>query len=229
MNVDCPDSRLHALILDFDGTLAELCLDFDEMKRRLGALAESYLDAAPAPGARPALEWLDELTGRIAEAEGRDTALEFNSRARFLIMDMELAAARQGRLFPFTRPALAELRAAGLGLAVITRNCSPAVNIVFPDIRDFVDVFLAREDVARTKPDPLHARTALAALDVAPGCALMVGDHPLDMATAHAAGMHAAGVASGRVDEAGLLAAGADLTAPDLPGLLALLRCRNLF
>lgn len=217
-----------ALVLDFDGTLAELNIDFTDMKRRLAALGEAYLGDAPASDGLPALEWIDRLAGLIEQVEGRDTALEFGTRARFLVMDMELAAARQGGLFPFARPALADLRARGLRTAIITRNCTAAVRIVFPDVRDAVDCFLAREDVTRPKPDPAHPAAALKALGVSPRRALMVGDHTLDIATGLAAGMAAAGVATGRIPEAELASAGALFTAPDLPALLARLAADGL-
>ena len=220
--------RLEALVLDFDGTLAELNIDFTDMKRRLSALAEAYLGDAPPSDGLPALEWIEQLIVLIAEVEGRDTALEFGTRARFLVMDMELAAARKGGLFPFARPSLADLRARGLRTAIITRNCTAAVRIVFPDVRDAVDCFLAREDVSRPKPDPAHPAAALKALGVSPGRALMVGDHTLDIATGLCAGMPAAGVATGRIPEVELASAGALFTAPDLPALLARLAADGL-
>lgn len=223
-----PLYRLSAMILDFDGTLAELTIDFTAMKRRLAALATAYLEDEPPEQEMPVLEWLDHLTCAIQAVEGRDLAVEFNTRARFLVMDMELAAARAGRLFPFARPSLDRLRTSGLRLAVITRNCAPAVRIVFPDIADHVDVVLTREDVTRPKPDPAHAGAALAALRVRPGETLMVGDHPLDMAAGAGVGLISAGVATGRVSEDVLAEAGAWLTAPDLPALLDMLAARGL-
>ncbi len=222
------NGRLQALVLDFDGTLAELTIDFADMKRRLAALAAAYLGEEPAANGLPALEWLALLTEEIAGVEGRETALEFGTRGRFLIMDMELAAARRGGLFPFARPALAGLRGRGLRTAVITRNCTAAVKIVFPDILTAVDCFLAREDVPRPKPDPDHAAAALRVLGVSPAHALMVGDHTLDIATGLSAGMPAAGVATGRVPETELAAAGAVFTAPDLPALLTRLAAEGL-
>lgn len=223
-----PIGRLDALVLDFDGTLAELTIDFADMKRRLTALAAAYLGGEPGNDGLPALEWLELAVTRVEASEGRDTALEFGTRARFLIMDMELAAARQGSLFPFAKAVLAELRERGLRTAVITRNCTAAVKIVFPEICSAVDCFLAREDAPRPKPDPAHPRAALLALGVAAERAMMVGDHTLDIATGLSAGMPAAGVATGRVSEADLAAAGAVFTAPDLPALLGRLEAERL-
>lgn len=53
-----------------------------------------------------------------------------------------------------------------------------------------------------------------------PGRAAMVGDHPTDMQAAVAAGCLAVGVTSGRVDEAGLRQAGAQVVLPDAGGIL---------
>lgn len=217
-----------ALVFDFDGTLAVLNLDFALMKRRLAALAEIFLEEAVSPNGLPALEWVEHLAGLVLARSGRDLSLEFHTRCRFLIMDMEIKAAAQGGLFPSTRPMLAALRGRGVRTAVITRNCAPAVRTAFPDIAAHVDCLLTREDAQRVKPDPIHLLAALERLGAAPADALMVGDHPMDVLTGQRAGAATAAVASGRLTQDDLRAAGPDFLAEDCGGLVALLEERGL-
>ena len=132
-----PPHPIQSIIFDFDGTLAVLTLDFGDMKRRLGAMASNYIDDFPQVDGMPALEWVQVLTRAVSDELGRETGLEFNTRCRFLIMDMELAAARRGELFPFVRTMLTDLRERGVSTAVVTRNCTPAVKTVFPEIGEY--------------------------------------------------------------------------------------------
>lgn len=220
--------RIQSIIFDFDGTLAVLTLDFNDMKRRLGAMASNYIDNFPQVDGMPALEWVEVLTRAVADELGEDTGMEFNTRCRFLIMDMELAGARRGELFSFTRPMLVDLRERGVKIGVVTRNCTPAVKAVFPDIDTYCECLLAREDVAEVKPHPGHVQAALERLGVSPQNALMVGDHPMDVLGGKRAGTMGAGVCSGRKEQAVFLKAGADFMAADCMELMRLLEREKL-
>ncbi len=175
----CAPARLRAVVFDFDGTLAEPVLDFGHMRRELAGVVHPFVPGArPSPHV-PVLEWLQ---GLAVEAQAREAgagpALLAAAHAR--IQALEVEAAGRTRLFPFARALLAGLAARGVGTAVVTRNCSRALNMVFPDARTVVGAVLTRDDVARVKPDPGHLGAALAALGAAPGAALMVGDHPME-------------------------------------------------
>lgn len=207
-----PDRRLRALVFDFDGTLAELNIDFAAMRQAVEALARTRGFAAPWPAAGYLLEQVEVVASALGNGYGRQ-ALE-------LIEAVELEAAGRGRLFVFTRPLLARAEAAGLAVAIISRNCGPAIRRVFPDLAAHCRAFVPREAAPRVKPHPDHPLAALAALGVGPEAAVLIGDHPVDIQTARAAGCRAVGVASGRVDRDGLLAAGADLALNDAANLL---------
>jgi phosphoglycolate phosphatase len=214
---------LLALIFDFDGTLSRLTIDFALLRRKITALAEPFLGEAPEPSPLPVLEWLDELAAEIREFD-LDLSREFHTRGRLVIQATELDAAREARLFPFTRPLLAELRQAGIKTGILTRNSTAAVKTVFPDVAGCCDAFMAREDATRVKPDPAHTLALLDRLDVAPERTLLVGDHPLDIRTARNAGLLAAGVASGHASREDLAGAAPDFLAADCVELLAQLR-----
>jgi phosphoglycolate phosphatase len=59
-----------ALVFDFDGTLAELTIDFDQLRNKIAALAECFLEERPAPDGQPVLEWLGALSRRAEARSG---------------------------------------------------------------------------------------------------------------------------------------------------------------
>lgn len=225
--IDQQVPKLKAIIFDFDGTLAELRLDFPEMKRRLSILAQEYFSRQLQPPSIPALEWLEDLSTRLHERD-EAAAQELEARAHALIQAMEIEAAHGGSLFPFTRALLHELQEEGIKVAIITRNCEAAVRMVFPDLERYCAGFLARDHVHRVKPDPDHLLRALEKLAASPETALMVGDHPLDIQTGKSAGILTAGVWSGNASAEDLARAGATITARNCQELIATLRARNL-
>lgn len=212
-------NKLEAIIFDFDGTLADVSLDFDLMKTKIAALGEVFLDERPTPGETPALEWLEELVQQ-AMLRDKDEAMEFRSRGRLVITAMELDAARDGMLFDFTRPALETLSRRGVASGVITRNISAAVRTVFPEIESMVQAFIPREIAVRLKPAPEHLYQALDVLGVPASCSLMVGDHPMDVMTAKNAGAISAAVTSGSVGADEFKALSPDFIASDVEELM---------
>lgn len=211
---------LDAVVFDFDGTLADVSLDFDLMKTKIAALGEVFLEERPTPNATPALEWLEELVQQAMEWD-EDEAKEFRTRGRLVITAMELDAARDGALFPFTRPSLELLRERGIGAGIITRNISAAVRVVFPDVDCAVQAFIPREDAIRVKPDPGHLFQALEVMNADPARSLMVGDHPMDVETAKAAGVLSAAVTSGSMGREAFEPLSPDFIAPDVGALMA--------
>lgn len=213
---------LQAVLFDFDGTLSRLTIDFVRMRRKIAALAEAFLGEEPEPSELPILEWMDELALEIDEFDP-ELGPQFKSRGRMVIVATELDAAREAELFPFTRPLLTTLRGCGIKTGIITRNSTAAVKVVFPDVVDCCDAFVAREDTTRVKPHPDHALTVLARLAVAPERAVLVGDHPLDVETARRAGLFSAAVVSGHAGRGELANAAPDWLAEDCSELMELL------
>ena len=209
-----------AVIFDFDGTLAELVIDFKLMQRRITDAAGAYLATVPPADGLPALEYAARLARTMAD-DG--TARRFLDEVAGLVRDVEIEAAARSRLFPGTRPTLAALAREHVPCGIITRNCRAAVLRVFPDVERAVGVVLTRDDTPFVKPDPRHLLAALTALAAAPGRSLMVGDHPMDLVTGKAAGTLTAGVASGRVGLAELGRSEPDFLAENVPALFATL------
>lgn len=218
--------RLGCIVFDFDGTLAELRLDFEEMKRRLGQVGSSYISFDPCPDTLPALEWLETLVAQLRKIDAA-AAVELQHRAHALIVNMELEAAHQGALFPFTRNVLTGLAAKNIKPVIITRNCERAVRIVFPDLDRYCLGLLARDHVPRVKPDPDHLFRALQHVAAPARNALMVGDHPLDIQTGKRAGILTAGVWSGRASQQDLIDSGAHWTARNCLELMQTLEAQQ--
>lgn len=219
--------KLDAVIFDFDGTLAELTLDLEAMKHRLAALAEAFFDTRPVPTTQPALEWLDTLAHKLRSSSPA-AAAELHSRGRLLITAMEMDAARAGALFPATRPLLETLSRRGIASGIITRNIAPAVQLVFPDIKEKCDVFIPREKASKIKPHPDHLLQALQYVNARPSHSLMTGDHPLDIQTAHNAGVASAAVTTGTAPPEAFSACKPDYMAQSLEDLIQQLENHEL-
>ncbi|MCF8042332.1 MAG: HAD family hydrolase [Desulfarculaceae bacterium] len=205
---------IQGIIFDFDGTLAELNLDFGLMARRVEELARGEGFSGPWPEGY-LLEALTVVSERMGDG--------FAGRAELVIEAVELEAAGRGRLFPFTRPLLAQGRAQGLSLGVVSRNCGAAIRHLLPEA-DQLHAFLPRERAPKPKPHPDQLWDACREMGLDPGRAAMVGDHPTDMQAAVAAGCLAVGVTSGRVGGEELKEAGATVVLPDAGGILGLLQ-----
>lgn len=216
-----------AVVFDFDGTLAHLTIDFEEMRREILALLPAHATGATGLDRMPVLELIEAAAERVRGARADEAG--FRDAARQAIERLEIEAAARGGLLPGIPAALAELSARAYGLAIVTRNCAAAVARVLDGpagARLPHRVLLTREDVPRVKPDPGHLRAAAAALGVDPAAAVMVGDHPTDVEAGRAAGMRAVGVLSGRSRREALEAAGADLVLEDASRLPAWLPAR---
>jgi len=201
---------LKAVLFDFDGTLAELNVDFVRMRRSVLDLMADYCTPLDAMEDLYVLEMIEAGRNLISErCPGREG--EFFARAYELISAIETEGAREGTLFTGTEEMLRELRKRHLKTGVVTRNCRAAVMQLFPDIDSCCDAVITRENAARVKPHPDHLLTALDSLDTDPTFAAMVGDHPMDITVGRDVGAYTVGVLTGWSEAVPLHEAGADL------------------
>ena len=125
------------------------------------------------------------------------------------------------RLLPGVSDLLDRLASRGVATAVVTTDLSErarrALEVV--GLLDRFAVVVGGDDVARTKPAPDLACSALTALGVDASASVVVGDHPVDVGMAMAAGCGASvGVLTGLADE-GDFAGEPCTTVPDLTHL----------
>ena len=213
---------IHAVIFDFDGTLAKLNIDFPLMRRAVCDLIGSF--AVPVDGFHNlyVLEMIKAAQKLISEMHpGKEEG--FIEQAIALITEIEVEAAKRGELISGTRGMLITLKKRDIKAAVVTRNCQPAVTTVFPDIFDYLNTVITREMTCNVKPHPEHLLIALQSLGVGPESSSMVGDHPMDVKIGKHAGALTIGVLSGYSTSDELIKAGADIIidkAADIIGIL---------
>ncbi len=217
---------IKAVILDFDGTLAVLNIDFSTMTEKILSLIEEHGISRESLRERYILETIDEASSILLRRE-RPLAEQFREKAHKMLREKELEAASQSHLFPGVESMLRKLRIAGVKVGIITRNCDGAVRRIFPHIESLCDAFLSRDSVRRVKPDPHHLTTLLDRLAVSFGDAVMVGDHPMDILAGKRVGMRTVGVLTGRTTRDELLETGADYVLESASQLTSLIERLN--
>ncbi len=208
--------NISAVIFDFDGTLTPLTLNFSDLRAEVEALAQQYVDTPVINNLSHlyVVEMIYELERLLGHA-----GAEFRRRAFERLAVLETEGARDKELYGYTREVLGRLRARGIKVAIITRNCADAVRIVFPDMDVYVDSVVTRDDVDRVKPHPNHVAKVLSTLGVNAEEAIMVGDHPTDIQAGRALGVRTVAVLTGRTQEDEFEKAGAHYIVKDIRGL----------
>ncbi|QWU16410.1 pyrophosphatase PpaX [Paenibacillus sophorae] len=125
------------------------------------------------------------------------------------------------RSFPNVNEALEELRSRGIKLGVVTTKIRPTTirALEMFDLQQYMDTVVTLNDVTKLKPDPEPVLTAVRNLGADPEKTLMVGDSGVDIQSAKAAGVLAAGVAWSLKGEATLRKYGPDYIIQDMTDL----------
>jgi phosphoglycolate phosphatase len=212
-------TQVDTVIFDFDGTLAELNIDFDQMRRGIYELVSCCGVDPQTLQHRFVLEVIAEA-GAVLEKSSRRQSQSFQKEAFRIIEAIEVEAAQRGKLFDGTKELLTTLRKHSVHAGIITRNCAKAVHRVFPDIADYCPVVVCRDDVKQVKPHPEQINLALSRLGGSANRAMMIGDHPIDIETGKNAGTQSAGVLSGHFQEEDFMLVGADMVLPQASDIL---------
>jgi phosphoglycolate phosphatase len=211
-----------AMLFDFDGTLAVLNLDFDDMRRRMFELAVAQDLPSEELRGMYILEMVDRATTLLRQRHPA-LAATFYRKAHQLLQDIEVEAAHSSTLLPGVHELLDTLRHAQIGVGIVTRNCAAAVRIMFPHLDCYCQAFLPRDQVTRVKPHPAHLQAALTRLGSVSARTLMVGDGVLDIQAAKTLHMFAIGVLSGTGSRTNLIQHGADLVLESAADLVSYL------
>jgi len=175
-----------AVLFDFDGTLAD---SYEAITASVNHV-RSYraLEPLPEPQVRTLVgHGLLQLMADVVPGSDPDENAELYRQHHPSVM-FELT-----RLLPDVLDVLARLHAGGVLLGVcsnkpatLTRSLMGALGI---DAYIPLDAAFGPEDAANPKPDPGMAFAAMDRLGAKPDSTLFVGDMPIDIATARAAGI----------------------------------------
>jgi phosphoglycolate phosphatase len=187
-----------AALFDLDGTLIETHIDFPRMKREVLAAAARYgVDA-------DALEPLDILTaveaGRDRLSGQGDAGDRLRAECFAILRDIEVEQCARPVRIEGAAPLVRRIQDMGIPVGVVTRNSRAVSERLLEQAKIVPNALVTRDDVARTKPDPMHLFEALARLGIAADAAdrcVMVGDHPMDIQAGRAAGMRTIAVVNG--------------------------------
>ncbi|MDK2960686.1 MAG: pyrophosphatase PpaX [Bacillota bacterium] len=178
--------KIRSVLFDLDGTLIDtnrLIIESFQytLKRHLGR--EVPAAEIVSTFGRPLIEGLRHFSPEKAE-EMLQTYRRYN----------EARHDATTTLIPGVRETLSALKGAGLSLAVVTskRRGLALRGLRLFNLEVYMDAIVTPEDTVRHKPEPDPVLKALELLRVNPKEALMVGDSPLDLACARAAGTYTA-------------------------------------
>src|SRR5262249_29644783 len=151
-------------------------IDFAAMRREALAAAGRHGAAIEDLAERDILGIIAAAAERVAQPAA------YRAEGEAILQEIEVEASCRARPMPGAPELLPWLAAQGLGFGIVTRNCAAAARHALERSGLICELLLTRADVPRVKPDPIHLLLAAERLGVVPEEALMVGDHPMDIA-----------------------------------------------
>ena len=152
------------IAFDLDGTLIELNIPFDEIRRKLGIEQRFILESI------------------MAEKD------ENRRKEMFMVLEeYEIRSAMAAKPAFYARELLSALDGKAIK-GVITRNSRKSVELISKRFGFKFDFIIARED-GEPKPSPQPVKLALNKFNVEPSRALMVGDFLFDLLAGKEAGV----------------------------------------
>ena len=129
-------------------------------------------------------------------------------------------------LFPGVKETLEALRKRGHRMTIATSRLTDSLMLFMRHhgIDHYFEYAVGSDSVTHHKPHPEPALKTLAALNIAPSEAIMVGDMPVDIAMAHNAGIRAVGVDYGNATREELEAAESDLIVDSITKILEIIK-----
>lgn len=204
-------ARFQGVIFDLDGTLLDT----------LACIGTAFNQALKESGypTHPIQDFKDFIGDGVFKCAER--ALPVNARQPTTIDALvalerrlyEMFWRREIAIYDGIPELLAALRAQNVPTAVLTNKDQDAANDCliecFP--QHSFDCVLGYTGTYPHKPDPACGAAVIKALDLRPDQLMMVGDTPVDLATARACGLFAVGVSWGFRTRETLIAAGLDV------------------
>jgi pyrophosphatase PpaX len=181
-------SRLKKLlILDFDGTIVRLDIDYDGLRERLRG---HFLEFGLSPALKPLLEGMSAALDQIHSSYPGE--FEATRKAvRDILEEEECRPAGSLVLGSQTQNVLEDLKRRHLRLAIITLNGRKCVEAALQrfGLSDLFDAVIAREDCAGIKPSPEAVEMLLERFGIVREETLLAGDGWRDREMARNAGV----------------------------------------
>lgn len=179
------------ILVDLDGTLVDSVPD-------LAFCVDAMMDRLTMPqrGEGQVRKWVGNGVERLVR---RALINQLNGEPdealyqKALPIFMELYAdntSKRSHLYPGVREGLDYLKGAGYKLGCVTNKAAAFTEPLLKDmgIRDYFEIVVSGDTVAKKKPDPMPLLHAATFFGVEPRHALMVGDSMSDVKAARAAG-----------------------------------------
>ena len=217
---------IRAVAFDLDGTLVETLPDLHESANRM--LAQIGRPPVPESTVRAYIgDGVDRLVKRLLTqmSDGEpDTAL-FEKAAENFRSHYASVLTRASHPFAGAVSTLEILRSRGYKLACVTnkpaRFTEPLLEALA--LTGHLDMTLSGDSLARKKPDAMPLLHVAGVFGIQPGQLLMVGDSPVDTASARAAGCPVFCVPYGYRGTLAVQELDCDAIVPTLPDLLDLI------
>jgi HAD superfamily hydrolase (TIGR01509 family) len=222
--------KVKAVIMDLDGTIVDFNLDYKASRAEI----IQFLREEGFPQSLFSLN--DNLFEILNKAQiflknhRKDRQVEKVKKSIFSIAEKyELEAARTTSLIPGIREALKAIKRMKLKLALFTVNGKNSVNHILRtfNLKGYFDAVITRDDVLVVKPNPVHLKAALDALNVKPKEAVVVGDSVWDMKSARALKVFAVGTTTGIASPRELAGSGAHCIITSPTDIITLIRQLN--
>lgn len=176
------------MLFDLDGTLVDTNIDFSLMRSEMLRLAQEYGAWDAGMQAMDILGIIDRACETLNQNQAGGQAGQLRVQAMDALQEIEIRHALEAQEIPHALELLQELKDRNIRTAVVTRNCRAASRLSMEVVGIEADVVVCREDTSKHKPLPEPVLTAMERLSVQPEQAVMVGDHPMDIYSAKAAG-----------------------------------------
>ncbi|WP_434115487.1 phosphoglycolate phosphatase [Paraburkholderia caffeinilytica] len=221
-------ARTRAVLVDLDGTMIDTAPDIVEaVSRMLDEFGTAPLPFATVSGFIG--KGVPNLVRRSLEAAGLDRQIDAEHALTVFHRHYAQTNGRLGRVFPHVGAGLGELQRLGYRLACVTNKpkALAAPLLLMTGLASYLDVLVAGDSIARMKPDPDPLWHACRLLDVEPENSVLVGDSPVDVMAARAAGLPVFIVSYGYAGPDGASALGCDGLIDSLAAMPAILASRS--
>ncbi|WP_354674015.1 phosphoglycolate phosphatase [Cupriavidus alkaliphilus] len=213
-----------AVLIDLDGTLVDSAPDIVGAASRM--LAD--LGSAPLPFETVAGfigRGVPNLVRRVLETADLATRVDAADAVALFHRHYADTNGRLGTVFPGVEAGLDALRREGYRLACVTNKprALAVPLLAMTGLAAYLEVLVAGDSITQMKPDPEPLRHACRLLDVDPAHGVLVGDSPVDVQAARAAGMPVCLVRYGYAGPGGAVVLGADALVDSLEAVPALL------